>query len=42
MTASELLVLKTEESRTRQILEIIRESQDIKEAEEKVKALLDR
>lgn len=40
MNTSELLVKMTEENQTRKILEIVRESKDKEEAEEKIKALL--
>ena len=36
----ELLVKVAEENQTRKILEIVKESKDLREAEEKIKALL--
>jgi hypothetical protein len=42
MNLGELLIQKAEENQTRKILEIIRECKDLKEAEEKIKALLNK
>lgn len=42
MNTSELLVKITEENQTRKILEIVKESKDLQEAEEKIKALLNK
>lgn len=42
MTTSELLVKIAEENQTRKILEILNESEDLEEAKEKVKVLLEK
>ncbi|MCD7888324.1 MAG: protein phosphatase [Oscillospiraceae bacterium] len=42
MNAVELLVEKTEENQTRKILEILNSCKDLEEAQEKVKALLNK
>ena len=42
MNVGEILVEKTEENQTRKILEILKESSDLEEAKEKVKALLNK
>lgn len=42
MNTSELLVQITEENQTRKILEILNECEDLDEAKEKVKALLEK
>lgn len=42
MNASEIIEKLAAENQTRKILEIIKESGDLKEAEEKVKALLNK
>nr|DAX69937.1 MAG TPA: hypothetical protein [Caudoviricetes sp.] len=42
MTAAEIAVKEAKENRTREILEIIRTCKDLKEAEEKIKALLNK
>lgn len=42
MTQAEVLKNLAEENQTRKILEIVRASKDLKEAEEKIKALLEK
>ncbi|MGP1569022.1 MAG: hypothetical protein ACTTHM_09890 [Peptoanaerobacter stomatis] len=42
MNTSELLVQQTQENMARKILELLRECKDLKEAEEKIKALLNK
>ena len=42
MTAAEIAVKEAKENRTREILEIRRTCKDLKEAEEKIKALLNK
>lgn len=42
MNTSELLKQTAEENQTRKILEILNECKDLKEAKEKVRALLDK
>ncbi|MBR1471449.1 MAG: protein phosphatase [Lachnospiraceae bacterium] len=42
MNTSELLKQTAEENQTRKILEILNECQDLEEAKEKVRALLDK
>jgi len=42
MTQAEMLRLLAEENQTRKILEIVKSCKDLKEAEAKIKALLDK
>jgi protein phosphatase 1 regulatory subunit 14A len=42
MTQAEMLRLLAEENQTRKILEIVKSCKDLKEAEEKIKALLNK